>query len=103
MVHFLTHNNVMIHLEGYIQAEIILEIAIPIQKVLHCPVCIVIGCISHCLLFNPKLGYTNLNICFSDPAGSHFAEFQKKKKKKGCGQVLAIINAVYHAHKCCPT
>ena len=27
------------------------------------------------------LGHTNLNICFSDPAGSHFAEFQKKKKK----------------------
>ena len=26
------------------------------------------------------LGHTNLNICFSDPAGSHFAEFQKKKK-----------------------
>ena len=48
--------------------------------------------------FNP-LGHTNLNICFSDPAGSHFAEFQKKKKK-GCGQVLAIINTVYRQGTC---
>lgn len=30
LVHFQTHNNAMIHLEGYIQAETILEIAIPI-------------------------------------------------------------------------
>ena len=43
-----------------------------------------------------------MNICFSDPAGSHFAEFQKKKEKKGCGQVLANIDEA-HAHKCCPT
>ena len=35
LVHFQTHNNAMIHLEGYIQAETILEIAIPIYMYRH--------------------------------------------------------------------
>ena len=47
---------------------------------LHLRMRIVLNCIR---LYNSMLlGHTNLNICFSDPAGSHFAEFQKKKKKR---------------------
>ena len=44
-----------------------------------------------------NLGHTNLNICFSDPAGHILLN---SKKKKGCGQVLAIINAVYRHGAC---